>query len=691
MTDKNRETKSKVLEKYTHNLTKLAKEGKLDPVIGRNEEIRRVMQVLSRRTKNNPVLIGDPGVGKTAIAEGLALRIVQGDVPDTLKDKQLLVLDIASILAGAKFRGEFEERLKTILKKIEKGAGQYILFIDELHTIVGAGASEGTIDASNMLKPALARGLLRAIGATTIKEYRQYIEKDAALERRFQPIIINEPTQEDTIAILRGLKEKYEIHHGIRITDDAIIAATTLSSRYISDRFLPDKAIDLLDEASAGLKIEIESMPSSLDQLTREITQLEIEASALKREKNKTKLGLINRKIANLKNKETDIKATWKIQKDLLTKIKNLNKEIELAKAKFTEFEREVKLEEASKIKYGQLPQLNQDLKKLQEKWDQIPTEKRILKLEVTEEEIAQVVNRWTGVPVSKLLVSDQQKLSRLEENLHKRVIGQDRAVKEVSNAIRRSRAGISEANRPIGSFIFMGPTGVGKTELARALAEFLFNDENAMIRIDMSEYSEPHSIARLIGAPPGYVGYDQGGQLTEAVRRKPYSVILFDEIEKAHPQIFNAFLQILDDGRLTDGKGRLINFKNTLVIMTSNLRDEETVKKTFKPEFINRLDQIIVFEPLTSKMLEKIVTIQLQKVNKRLKEQHFKIKVTDQAKDYLAKKGFDPVYGARPLKRVIQNKILDPLSLMIIEHQIKEDSTITVDLIKENLTLKSD
>ncbi|MEA3355496.1 MAG: AAA family ATPase, partial [Patescibacteria group bacterium] len=527
-------------------------------------------------------------------------------------------------------------------------------------------------------------------GATTLKEYKQYIEKDAALERRFQPVIINEPTKEDTIAILRGLKEKYEIHHGIKITDDAIISATTLSSRYISDRFLPDKAIDLLDEASAGLKIEIESMPVSLDQLTRKITQLEIETSALKREKNKSKLELIKKEITDLKEKEKELKSRWQTQKDLLNKIKKLNQEVEKAKAKFTEFERQVKLEEASKIKYGQLPKLNQKLKSLQKKWQEIPKEKRILKLKVTEEEIAQVVNRWTGIPVSKLLASDQQKLTSLEEKLHLRVIGQDKAVKEVSNAIRRSRAGISEANRPIGSFIFMGPTGVGKTELAKALAEFLFNDENALIRIDMSEYSESHSIARLIGAPPGYIGYDQGGQLTEAIRRKPYSVILFDEIEKAHPQIFNAFLQILDNGRLTDGQGRVVNFKNTLIIMTSNLKDEKSVRKTFKPEFINRLDQIIVFDPLTPKMLEKIVTIQLKKVNQRLKNQNLKLKVTDKAKDYLAKLGFDPVFGARPLKRIIQNKILDPLSLMIIENQVKEGSIVIVDINKDKLTLKS-
>jgi len=707
VTDKNPESKYQMLEKYTQNLTQAAKDGKLDPVIGRNEEIRRVMQVLSRRTKNNPVLIGDPGVGKTAIVEGLAQRIASGDVPDTLKNKQLLVLDLASILAGAKFRGEFEDRLKNILKAIEKGAGQYIVFIDELHTLVGAGGAEGAIDASNMLKPALARGELKAIGATTIKEYRQYIEKDAALERRFQPVMVNEPSLEDTIAILRGLKEKYEVHHGIRISDDAVIAAATLSSRYISDRFLPDKAIDLLDEASSGIKIETESMPEELDQLNRKITQLEIELAALKKEKGKsadTKKQTIKKDIAALKEKASALQGRWQNQKQLLSKIQKLQSQTESLKTQLESLEREVKLEEAAKIKYGELPKVEQELKKLQSDWQKIPQDQQLLKLEVTEEDIAQVVSRWTGIPVTKLISTESQKLKHLEAELHKRVIAQNEAIKELANAIRRSRAGIAETHRPIGSFIFMGPTGVGKTETAKALAEFLFNNESALIRIDMSEYSEQHSIARLIGAPPGYVGFDEGGQLTEAVRRQPYSVILFDEIEKAHPQIFNAFLQILDEGRLTDGKGRTVNFQNTIVIMTSNLGSDiiqqytgknqklmetkikDLVQKSFKPEFINRLDQIIIFDNLTEKDLSSIVDLQLNKLNQRLQEQHLGLKVSSKAKDYLAKKGFDPVYGARPLKRVIQKEIMDELALDIIDRKFKDNTVISVDLKNNHL-----
>ena len=691
------EGKYKALEKYTQDLTRLASQGKLDPVIGRDNEIRRVIQVLSRRTKNNPVLIGEPGVGKTAIVEGLARRIVEGDVPDTLKNKRLLALDMGGLLAGAKYRGEFEERLKSVLKEIKRHEGEIILFIDELHTVVGAGQAEGAVDASNMLKPALARGELRCIGATTLNEYRKHIEKDPALERRFQPVFVKEPTVEDTIAILRGLKERYEVYHGVKIKDSALVAAAYLSNRYISDRFLPDKAIDLVDEAASRLHIEIDSVPSEIDEIERKIRKLQIEKTALKKEsdpQSKERLKNLEKELANLTEERDRLKNHWSIERQSILKIRQLKDEIEKTKIAQHQAERDGNLEKAAQLKYGKLVELEKKLKEETEKLSKIQKNFKLLKEEVDEEDIAEVVSHWTGIPVSKMLESEVQKLLKMEEKLKERVVGQDEAVSLVSEAVRRARAGLQDEARPIGSFIFMGPTGVGKTELARALAEFLFDDEKALIRIDMSEYMEKHSVARLIGAPPGYVGYEEGGQLTEAVRRRPYSVILFDEIEKAHRDVFNILLQILDDGRLTDGQGRTVDFRNTILIMTSNIASEyllktseknrelilKELKKYFRPEFLNRIDEIIIFRALQIDDIKKIVDIQIKRVCQLLSSKKIKIELSDRAKEFLALRGWDAEFGARPLKRAIARELVNPLSKLLLEGKFKEGDLIFAD-----------
>ena len=701
VTSQNPETTYAALEKYARDLTELARRSKLDPVIGRDEEIRRVMQILARRTKNNPVLIGEPGVGKTAIVEGLAQRIVSGDVPDVLKTKRLVALDLAALVAGAKYRGEFEDRLKAVLKEISEAEGQIILFIDELHTLVGAGAAEGAMDASNMLKPALARGELRAIGATTLNEYKKYIEKDPALERRFQPVLVNEPSVQDTIAILRGLKDRYEVHHGVRIKDAAILAAATLSHRYISDRFLPDKAIDLIDEAAASLRMQIDSLPTEIDEIERRILQLEIERQALLKETDAHSIGRrnqIEKELAKLREDSSARKARWQAEKDAISKIRKLKEQIEQLKAEADRYERAGELAKVAEIRYGKIAQAEAEAQKAQERFAAMQKNTRMLKEEVDEEDIARLVSKWTGIPVGRLLEGEAQKLVHMEERLRQRVVGQDDALARVSNAIRRSRAGLSDTRRPIGSFIFLGPTGVGKTELARALAEFLFDDEKLMIRIDMSEYMEKHSVSRLIGAPPGYVGYEEGGQLTEQVRRHPYSVVLFDEIEKAHPDVFNVLLQILEDGRLTDGKGRTVDFRNTVLVMTSNVgsaaifelsgKDPEKARKeamdalrqSFRPEFLNRIDEIVIFNPLGKEHLEGIVVLLLKNVEKLLAERQITLELTSAAKELLLREGYDPAYGARPLRRTIQRLIQDPLALQILEGAILPGDHVRVD-----------
>lgn len=709
--DPNAESRYQALEKYARNLNELAEKNKLDPVIGRDQEIRRVMQILSRRTKNNPVLVGEPGVGKTAIAEGLALRIVRGDVPEGLKTKQIVALDMGALVAGTKFRGEFEERLKAVVREVIDSDGELILFIDEIHTLVGAGATEGSMDAANILKPSLARGELHAIGATTLTEYRKYIEKDKALERRLQTVYVGEPSVEDTVSILRGLQERYEVHHGVRITDAAIVAAAELSHRYIADRFLPDKAIDLIDEAASRLRLQIDSMPEELDSIERQIRQLEIEREALKREKDDAKLKGNERELADLEERRSSMRAQWDLEKNLIQKTRELKQAIETARIEADKAEREGLYEKVAELRYGTITQLEKDLQSTKAELDDVQEGRSLLKEQVEAEEIADIVSRWTGIPVTKMLSSERQKLLLLEEELHKRVIGQDQAIEAVSDAVRRARAGLQDENRPIGSFMFLGSTGVGKTELARSLADFLFNDEDAMIRIDMSEYMEKHSVSRLIGAPPGYVGYDEGGQLTEAVRRKPYSVVLLDEIEKAHPDAFNILLQVLDDGRLTDNKGVTVDFTNTIVIMTSNigshlisdqiektggemdeemyrtLQDEllDQLRKTIRPEFLNRIDDVVIFHPLNQKHIRSIVDIQLKRIEKMLLRNKVSLSVTDKVKDWLAKRGYDPVYGARPLKRLIQTEIVNQLAKQLIKRDddsqhIEYEATVSKD-----------